>query len=304
MHLEESKQCDDEVAVRLEAAPDNAPAAALFQRRLAQTRRCLQVALALPLAGTGFIFLLWYTSRCADPYRDRSLARHAMDRDDTELRISYMLCCPGPYVVGVVGYGGGAALALIALAIHAREASKAATASLGRTCAGCCWRTRRDGRLFFSFDAGAVALAFVFVALAGLFLLAVFPVRPCSQRASPGRGWPHSMGSLLFFFSGDGLLGTLLFACDGDGAYGFMRGPVALKAASLLALVASIVAAFAGAPGLASQGLAVLTIWLACIAFERELARGGAALRDGPAADGDAPIDQDGSSPALSTRDI
>ena len=57
-----------------------------------------------------------------------------------------------------------------------------------------------------------------------------------------------------------------------------MRGAVAFKAASLVALVASLAAAFAGAPGLASQGLAVLTIWLAALAFERELARGGGIL--------------------------
>ena len=55
------------------------------------------------------------------------------------------------------------------------------------------------------------------MALVGLALLAVFPVRPCSQRMAPGRGWPHALGSLLFFFSGDGLLGTLLFACDDGG---------------------------------------------------------------------------------------
>ena len=48
---------------------------------------------------------------------------------------------------------------------------------------------------------------------------------------------------------------TLLFACDDEGAYGFMRGAVAFKVASLVALVASLAAAFAGAPGLASQGL-------------------------------------------------
>ena len=91
------------------------------------------------------------------------------------------------------------------------------------------------------------------MALVGLALLAVFPVRPCSQRMAPGRGWPHALGSLLFF-SGDGLLGTLLFACDDEGAYGFMRGAVAFKVASLVAPSASFAAAFAGAPGLASQG--------------------------------------------------
>ena len=74
-----------------------------------------------------------------------------------------------------------------------------------------------------SSSAGATALAFAYVALVGLFLLALFPVRPCSQRLAPGRGWPHALGSLLFFFSGDGLLGTLLIACDDEGAYGGMN---------------------------------------------------------------------------------
>ena len=268
---EESKRCDDAVD-----APENA----LLQRRLLQTRRCLQLALAMAFFGTGLIFLLWYTGGgCA-------LARHGRRRDYTELRISYMLCCPSIYVVGVVGYGGGALLALVALALHDREVSAAATAALGRTCSGCCWRTTRDGRCFCSLSAGATALAFAYVALVGLALLAVFPVRPCSQRMAPGRGWPHALGSLLFFFSGDGLLGTLLFACDDEGAYGFMRGAVAFKVASLVALVASLAAAFGGAPGLASQGLAVLTIWLAALAFERELARGGGILlRKQPASD-------------------
>ena len=208
---EESKRCDD-------AVDDPINAAALLQRRLLQTRRCLQVALAMAFFGTALIFLLWYTGGgCA-------LARHGRRRDATELRISYMLCCPSIYVVGVVGYGGGALLALVALALHDREASAAATAALGRTCSGCCWRTTRDGRCFCSLSAGATALAFAYVALVGLFLLALFPVRPCAQRLAPGRGWPHALGSLLFFLSGDGLLGTLLFACDDEGAYGFVRG--------------------------------------------------------------------------------
>ena len=131
---EESKRCDDAVD-----APENA----LLQRRLLQTRRCLQLALAMAFFGTGLIFLLWYTGGgCA-------LARHGRRRDYTELRISYMLCCPSIYVVGVVGYAGGALLALVALALHDREVSAAATAAgAGRTCSGCCWRTTRDGRCF------------------------------------------------------------------------------------------------------------------------------------------------------------
>ena len=70
---EESKRCDDAVD-----APENA----LLQRRLLQTRRCLQLALAMAFFGTGLIFLLWYTGGgCA-------LARHGRRRDYTELRIS------------------------------------------------------------------------------------------------------------------------------------------------------------------------------------------------------------------------
>ena len=135
--------------------------------------------------GTGLIFLLWYTGGgCA-------LARHGRRRDYTELRISYMLCCPSIYVVGVVGYAGGALLALVALALHDREVSAAATAARGRTCSGCCWRTTRDGRCFCSLSAGATALAFAYVALVGLALLAVFPVRPCSQRMAPGLSLIH-----------------------------------------------------------------------------------------------------------------
>ena len=113
-------------------------------------------------------------------------------------------------------------------------------------------------------------MAFAYVALVGLALLAVFcgPVR-----ARAGRGWPHAPGRCSSF-ARRRAPGHAALRLRRRGRLRFHARAVAFKVASL---VASSRRSRRPSPArrASRRGPRRATIWLAALAFERELARGG-----------------------------
>ena len=226
--------------------------------------RWLRAGLEIALVTTAAVLVVYHSKGGC------RLARRSRYNDEI-MTYSNMLCCPTPYAISASGYSLASLAGVVGLAATERGhgVSAAATEALGSVC--CCCRLRRD--------AGPVAVAFAGLMLFGLAVLSLFKAGGCVSY-----WWVHSLGSFLFFTFGFGLLAVLIFSrrgggcvatrCDPDLAFfaGWTRGKAVATALGLVSLPVR------GVDALASEYMQIAGIFLAVLAFERDVAAGAAAL--------------------------